>query len=306
MVVCGDAGDGLGDSLYEAEDIYVRGEIQACSAPMPGSSRMTEDVDLAAVGELLAAAQDRPTASRNSNVSLPPARSTTGTQTPTRLTDGPGSRLTEQIQRIDMHPQRPPVMRTSRPRTCSSRRARASDRQVYSLHTDARRRPACMKFAALGAKRRSCRTSTTSCSSGRRCHATRSRATARNAHRRPFWHALRETPDRVGHADYHRRHELRCPFRRMWKESPRAGLPRSWGPRPRPGMAVATPEEWRSSKTLVHQCLPSRYGFKPMTFRKADAIEICHRLCGAKPGGRRHVVGSESKPAGWPRCARFP
>jgi len=37
MVVCGDAGDGLGDSLYEAV-IYVRGEIRSLGAT-PASSR---------------------------------------------------------------------------------------------------------------------------------------------------------------------------------------------------------------------------------------------------------------------------
>ncbi len=35
-----------------------------------------------------------------------------------------------------------------------------------------------------------------------------------------------------------------------------------------------TPEERQSSKTLVYQCLPSRYGFNPDDLRKADAIVI--------------------------------
>src|ERR1700679_2920561 len=35
-----------------------------------------------------------------------------------------------------------------------------------------------------------------------------------------------------------------------------------------------TSEERQSSKTLVYQCLPSRYGFDPDDLRKADAIEI--------------------------------
>ena len=37
LVVCGDAGDALGDSLYEAV-IYVRGKSHR-SAPTPGLSR---------------------------------------------------------------------------------------------------------------------------------------------------------------------------------------------------------------------------------------------------------------------------
>src|SRR5437868_4590410 len=45
-----------------------------------------------------------------------------------------------------------------------------------------------------------------------------------------------------------------------------------------------TPEERNSSKTLVYQCLPSRYGFDPDDVRRADAIEIVIGQ-GAKPGG---------------------
>ncbi|MFX8668649.1 glutamate synthase-related protein, partial [Acinetobacter baumannii] len=35
-----------------------------------------------------------------------------------------------------------------------------------------------------------------------------------------------------------------------------------------------TPEERESSRLLVYQCLPSRYGFNPNDVRKANAIEI--------------------------------
>src|SRR5437868_12556554 len=45
-----------------------------------------------------------------------------------------------------------------------------------------------------------------------------------------------------------------------------------------------TAEERVSSKTLVYQCLPSRYGFNPDDLRKADAIEVVIGQ-GAKPGG---------------------
>jgi glutamate synthase domain-containing protein 3 len=54
MVICGDAGDGLGDSLYEAV-IYVRGEIRSLGAD--ARIEPMTDADLAAVRELLAAAQ---------------------------------------------------------------------------------------------------------------------------------------------------------------------------------------------------------------------------------------------------------
>jgi len=51
-----------------------------------------------------------------------------------------------------------------------------------------------------------------------------------------------------------------------------------------------TPEERLSSKTLVYQCLPSRYGFKLDDARKADAIEVVVGQ-GAKPGGGGMLLG---------------
>ncbi|GIT28375.1 MAG: FMN-binding glutamate synthase family protein [Planctomycetaceae bacterium] len=53
-----------------------------------------------------------------------------------------------------------------------------------------------------------------------------------------------------------------------------------------------TPEERQSSKTLVYQCLPSRYGFKPDDLRQADAIEIVIGQ-GAKPGGGGMLLGQK-------------
>jgi glutamate synthase domain-containing protein 2 len=53
-----------------------------------------------------------------------------------------------------------------------------------------------------------------------------------------------------------------------------------------------TPEERLSSKTLVYQCLPSRYGFNPQDLRKADAIEIVIGQ-GAKPGGGGMLLGQK-------------
>ncbi|MBM3508436.1 MAG: FMN-binding glutamate synthase family protein [Alphaproteobacteria bacterium] len=51
-----------------------------------------------------------------------------------------------------------------------------------------------------------------------------------------------------------------------------------------------TQEERRSSRTLVYQCLPSRYGFNPDDLRKADAIEVVVGQ-GAKPGGGGMLLG---------------
>jgi methylamine---glutamate N-methyltransferase subunit C len=53
-----------------------------------------------------------------------------------------------------------------------------------------------------------------------------------------------------------------------------------------------TPEERRASKTLVYQCLPSRYGFNPNDLRKADAIEVVVGQ-GAKPGGGGLLLGQK-------------
>src|SRR5687767_2688252 len=56
-----------------------------------------------------------------------------------------------------------------------------------------------------------------------------------------------------------------------------------------------TPEERLSSKTLVYQCLPSRYGFNPDDLRKADAIEVVLGQ-GAKPGGGGMLLGQKISP----------
>jgi glutamate synthase domain-containing protein 2 len=53
-----------------------------------------------------------------------------------------------------------------------------------------------------------------------------------------------------------------------------------------------TPEERQSSRTLVYQCLPSRYGFNPDDLRKADAIELVIGQ-GAKPGGGGMLLGQK-------------
>jgi glutamate synthase domain-containing protein 2 len=53
-----------------------------------------------------------------------------------------------------------------------------------------------------------------------------------------------------------------------------------------------TPEERRSSKTLVYQCLPSRYGFNPADVHQADAIEVVIGQ-GAKPGGGGMLLGQK-------------
>lgn len=56
-----------------------------------------------------------------------------------------------------------------------------------------------------------------------------------------------------------------------------------------------TREERASSRTLVYQCLPSRYGFNPDDLRQADAIEVVIGQ-GAKPGGGGMLLGQKINP----------
>ena len=53
-----------------------------------------------------------------------------------------------------------------------------------------------------------------------------------------------------------------------------------------------TEEERQSSKTLVYQILPSRYGLNPDDVRRADALEIVVGQ-GAKPGGGGMLLGQK-------------
>src|SRR6187431_562364 len=53
-----------------------------------------------------------------------------------------------------------------------------------------------------------------------------------------------------------------------------------------------TAEERESSKTLVYQLLPSRYGMNPDDLRRADAIEVVVGQ-GAKPGGGGMLLGQK-------------
>ena len=56
-----------------------------------------------------------------------------------------------------------------------------------------------------------------------------------------------------------------------------------------------TSEERNASKTMVYQCLPSRYGFNPDDLRRADAVEVVVGQ-GAKPGGGGVLLGQKISP----------
>jgi glutamate synthase domain-containing protein 2 len=53
-----------------------------------------------------------------------------------------------------------------------------------------------------------------------------------------------------------------------------------------------TDEERNSSKTLIYQVLPSRYGLNPDDVRRADALEVVVGQ-GAKPGGGGMLLGQK-------------
>ena len=57
-----------------------------------------------------------------------------------------------------------------------------------------------------------------------------------------------------------------------------------------------TPEERQSSKTLVYQCLPSRYGFNPDDVQTRRRHRSGHRP-GRQAGRRRHAARPEGQPA---------
>lgn len=56
-----------------------------------------------------------------------------------------------------------------------------------------------------------------------------------------------------------------------------------------------TTEEREHSRTLVYQCLPSRYGFDPAALRSAEAVEVVLGQ-GAKPGGGGMLLGQKVNP----------
>ena len=56
-----------------------------------------------------------------------------------------------------------------------------------------------------------------------------------------------------------------------------------------------TAEERGHSRTLVYQCLPSRYGFDPDALRSAEAVEVVLGQ-GAKPGGGGMLLGQKVNP----------
>ena len=150
LVVCGDAGDGLGDSIYEAR-IYVRGAV--------GSSARTASRSRCATS----------TAPSSRAAAPPPASTTTRREFRRYGSARAALPLHHASTRgaTDVDRPAPSGACASPPRSTAPPSPRSSTRP----------RPASTTSAA-GAPSAPCRTSTTCCSSAPRCRATRSRATA--------------------------------------------------------------------------------------------------------------------------------
>ena len=145
--------------------------------------------------------------------------------------------------------------------------------------------------SAAGAPSGRCRTSTTCCSSARRCRATRWRDTASAA--TPTSCSATGTPNTlctwISRSPSPGCASARCPARPRRRSGRGAS---EVGTSTTTGDGGMTPEERGQSKYLVYQYLPSRYGMNPDDLRKADAIEVVLGQ-GAKPGGGGMLLGQK-------------
>ncbi len=145
--------------------------------------------------------------------------------------------------------------------------------------------------SAVAARSASCRISTICCSWAPRSRAIRWKAIARNA----------ATDVTLGTRFAKKPIELKIPITIAGmsfgalsgnaKEALGRGATQM-GTSTTTGDGGMTPEERESSKTLVYQLLPSRYGMNPDDLRKADAIEVVVGQ-GAKPGGGGMLLGQK-------------
>ena len=270
LVVRGDAGEALGDSIYEAR-IYVRGRCrvagrrlhrQGDAARAPQRARITAD----GIGFRRRHRCLHP-------LRLGPRRSTTSTSTTPRPTD-------------ELHaPTTAPDWAYANPRRSTGRPSRPSTAPPRPASTT----------SADGAPSARCPTSTTCCSWARRCRATRWRATANGA--TPTSCSATATPN-TRYTLTSRSPSRACRFGALSgpaKEALGRGASEV-GTSTTTGDGGMTPEERGQSKYLVYQYLPSRYGMNPDDLRKADAIEVVLGQ-GAKPGGGGMLLGQKISPA---------
>ena len=259
LLVCGDAGEALGDSIYEAR-LYVRRRGRRASARTASRRRC--------------ATSTRP----RSSTLLERGRAST-TSIPRRL---PPLRIGARALQLQGRRRRR-VLRWP----CASRRSSAARSSPRSSAPRAR----ASTTSAASARSAASPTSTTSCCWARACRATRSRAIASAATRTSCSatrHAKRplelDIPITIAGMSFG---ALSAPA----KEALGRGAS-AMGTSTTTGDGGMTPEERAASKTLVYQLLPSRYGMNPDDLRRADAIEIVIGQ-GAKPGGGGILLGQK-------------
>ena len=294
IVVCGDAGAGLGDSLYEAV-IYVRGRIRGL-----GADARTEplgDQDLRALAELLrrAGRSEEP----ESFTRVASARQlyhwNPGRGEPDRADEPTGA---EQPAGADgpIPAEAPAGLPGSGP--AGARRQAGAPRWAgaVSSHYDADtldyvRRAAetgVYDIRGLGAKRRvpsfDDLTFLTASMSRYPLEGYRERCSTTTVlgSRRAERPLTLQTPITIAGMSFG---SLSANVKEALGRAATAA-----GTSTTTGDGGMTAEERQASRTLVYQCLPSRYGFNPDDLRRADAVEIVVGQ-GAKPGGGGMLLG---------------
>ena len=262
LVVCGDAGDALGDSIYEAR-LYVRGSVASLGADCV--EKELRDEHVAELRGLLERAGVDGATRPSSAATAPRGGCTTSTSTTRGVL----------------------MSATAGTRGCASPRRSTATRSPRSSAPRARG----STTSAAGAPSAACRTSTTCSSSARASRATRSRATASAA--TPTSCSATATPRKPLQLDIPITiagmsfGALSAPA----KEALGRGAT-AMGTSTTTGDGGMTEEERGHSETLVYQLLPSRYGMNPDDLRRCDAIEIVIGQ-GAKPGGGGMLLGQK-------------
>ena len=213
LVVLGDAGEALGDSIYEAR-LFVRGKVKSLGADC--IEKAMRDEHKRALHELLGRGrrQRRGRRSASSGATARPASSTISTSTTPEPTDG-----------------------LRRPRTARRRASRRPSTTTRCRRSAAPPRPASTTSAAP-APSASCRISTTCCSSAPRSAAIRSKAIARSCGTDVVLGTrFAKKPIHAQDPDHHRRHELRLAVG-AGQGGARAAAPRRSAPRPPPATAA--------------------------------------------------------------------
>ena len=239
LVVCGDAGDALGDSIYEAR-LFVRGSVKSLGADCIEKEMRSEHVEL--LTQLLARASitdvkaERFQALWLGAQALQFQRRSRGRL---RLTRPAIPAISIQVNRrpiecpIDNPPTVPRKSATFDDYTLSEIR-RAATTGIYDIRGGGRE-------AQAAAFRRSAvsRRIDVALSARRLSRAMRHRCRAR--------HALCQEADASEDSDHHRRHELRFALGAMPRRRWAAARPRR-APRPRPAMAACRPRSAASRR----------------------------------------------------------